>query len=209
MAQARRERSAQRPRVVYVSYDGAGEPLGSSQVVAYLERLAPSCEITLVSFEKDHANRAETGRLLAHAGIGWLALTYHKRPAVLSTLFDVLVGARVVRRACREIDAEIVHVRSYVPALIALLSVWPRKRRWRLLFDIRGFWADERVVSGGWSRDSLMYRISKWCERWFFREADAVVTLTAASCPQIREWLGGRNVPVVVIPTCADVERYP
>ena len=42
-----------RGRVVYVSYDGANEPLGRSQVVAYLERLARSWDITLVSFEKD------------------------------------------------------------------------------------------------------------------------------------------------------------
>ncbi len=92
--------SDERPRIVYVSYDGAGEPLGRSQVLAYLQRLAPSCGITLVSFEKDHASRAETSGLLSQAGIAWRALSYHKRPPVLSTLYDVLVGARQAMPAC-------------------------------------------------------------------------------------------------------------
>jgi glycosyltransferase involved in cell wall biosynthesis len=194
--------------VVYVSYDGAGEPLGRSQVVAYLVRLARSCDITLVSFEKDRASRPETAAELRRAGISWVPCSYHRRPPVLSTLWDVLVGARAVRRACRETGAEIVHVRSYVPALIALLAARPGKRRWKLLFDIRGFWADERVLAGAWKADSRLYRFTKRCERRFFAEADGVVTLTEASVPRIREWLGPRQVPVRVIPTCADVERF-
>jgi glycosyltransferase involved in cell wall biosynthesis len=194
-----------RPRVVYVSYDGAGEPLGRSQVLAYLERLARDCDITLISFEKDHTSRPETARLLRAAGIAWRPLSYHKRPPVLSTAWDVVAGARKVRRACRSVDADIVHVRSYVPALIALAA--GRQRRWKLLFDIRGFWADERVEGSMWPPGGWLYRLAKRCERRFFRAADAVVTLTAASVPAIRE-LGAPTVPVEVIPTCADLDRF-
>jgi glycosyltransferase involved in cell wall biosynthesis len=197
-----------RPRVVYVSYDGAGEPLGRSQVVAYLVRLARSCDITLVSFEKDRASRPETAAILREAGIGWVPLSYRRRPPVLSTLWDALAGARAVRRACRRDRAEIVHVRSYVPALIALLAARPGRRRWKLLFDIRGFWADERVLAGAWSTRSPVYRFAKRCERRFFAEADGVVTLTEASVPRIRSWLGNPRAPVRVIPTCADVGRF-
>jgi len=200
--------TAARPQVVYVSYDGAAEPLGRSQVLAYLVRLADSCDITLISFEKGRDGRAEIADLLGRAGIRWLPRRYHHRPPVLSTLWDVLVGARALRRACRSLDADIVHVRSYVPALIALLAVWPGKRRWKLLFDIRGFWADERVLAGAWSGRSVLFRVAKRRERRFFAEADAVVTLTEASVPQIRRWMEPRHAPVRVIPTCADIERF-
>ena len=192
-----------RPRVVYVSYDGAGEPLGRSQVLAYLKRLARDCDITLVSFEKDRGSRPETARILQEAGIEWLPLDYHKRPPVLSTARDVFAGARAVRRAAR--DADIVHVRSYVPALIALRA--RRGTRWRFLFDIRGFWADERVDGSLWPAGGWRYRLAKRVERRFFAQADAVVTLTAASVPAIRT-LGAAEVPVEVIPTCAEVDRF-
>jgi len=203
-----RTATATRPQVVYVSYDGATEPLGRSQVLAYLVRLAPSCDITLISFEKGRDGRAEIANLLGRAGIRWVPRRYHRRPPVLSTLWDVLVGASAVRRACRSSGAEIVHVRSYVPALIALLAAWPRGRRWRLLFDIRGFWADERVLAGAWSERSVLFRVAKRRERRFFAEADAVVTLTEASVSQVRRWIEPRQVPVRVIPTCADIERF-
>ncbi len=197
-----------RPRIIYISYDGAGEPLGRSQVLAYLVRLARSCDITLISFEKDRASRPETANLLRQAGIEWIPRSYHRRPPALSTLWDTFVGALAVRRACRRTAVDIVHVRSYVPALIALTAAWPGQRRWRLLFDIRGFWADERVLAGAWSERSMLFRVAKRCERRFFAEADAVVTLTEASVPQIRRWMEPRQVPVRVIPTCADVKRF-
>lgn len=197
-----------RPRVIYVSYDGAGEPLGRSQVLAYLRRLARDCDITLISFEKDRTSRPETAQLLHEAGIRWLPLSYHRRPPVLSTLWDVAVGALTLRRASRSFRPDIVHVRSYVPALIGLVSALPGRRPWKFLFDIRAFWADERVAGGIWPAEGRLYRVAKRCERWFFGEADAVVTLAAASLPQIKRWLGNRVVPVVVIPTCAEVARF-
>jgi glycosyltransferase involved in cell wall biosynthesis len=196
-----------RPRVLYVSYDGAGEPLGRSQVIAYLLRLARDCDITLISFEKDHASRPGTAGLLRAAGIEWVPCTYRRRPPVISTLWDVIIGALTIRRTVRRHHAEIVHVRSYVPALMALLG-GRRRRPTKLLFDIRGFWPDERVLAGAWSERSPIYRLIKRLERRFFARADAVVTLTVASVPQIRIWMGGRSTPVHVIPTCAEVERF-
>ncbi len=195
------------PRVLYISYDGASEPLGRSQVVAYLERLAADCTITLLSFEKPTDDRTEMTQRLASVGISWTPLTYHKRPPVLSTLWDMLRGAAACRKLVRRERAQIVHVRSYVPAVIALLAA--PHRTWKLLFDIRGFWVDERVEGGIWPAGGLLYRIGKRCERWLFGSADAVVTLTQASVPQIETWTRGRNVPIHVIPTCVATDRYP
>ena len=77
-----------------------------------------------------------------------------------------------------------------------------------MLFDIRGFWADERVEGGLWPRGGLLYRLARRCEQRFYDEAAAVVTLTAASVPRIRAWTRGREIPVEVIPTCADHAAY-
>ena len=54
------------PGILYISYDGMLEPLGQSQVVAYLEKLAPGRRIHLISFEKprdwvDEARRKARG----------------------------------------------------------------------------------------------------------------------------------------------------
>ncbi len=200
-------------RILYITYDGVLEPLGESQVIGYLERLAPDHDITLLSFEKrqDLSDRSRVlamqRRLEAHR-ITWVRSKYHKRPSVLSTVFDVIAGTLRARAQCRRHAGTIVHARSYVPALIALGARGASGARF--LFDMRGFWVDEKVEAGHWRAGGLLYRIGKRWERRFFASADALVSLTeegVRTLPQL-----GYTVPpsviVEVIPTCVDLERF-
>jgi glycosyltransferase involved in cell wall biosynthesis len=79
----------------------------------------------------------------------------------------------------------------------------------RFLFDIRGFWADERVDGGMWPSGGRLYRSAKAVERRLFAAADHVVTLTHASAQEIKNfaWLP-RTPPISVIPTCADLALF-
>lgn len=199
--------------VLYISYDGALEPLGESQVVAYLERLAARHAITLLSFEKPgdlaDAGRVDTlRRRLAAAGIRWVPLRYHKRPAVVSTVFDALLGILAASWLVVRYRIRIAHARGYVPSLITV--VLQRLFRVRFLFDMRGFWPDEKVDAGHWAADSALFRITKRLERRFFESADAIVSLTAAGVEAARG-LGYGIRPtclVQVIPTCTDLSRF-
>jgi glycosyltransferase involved in cell wall biosynthesis len=79
-----------------------------------------------------------------------------------------------------------------------------------LLFDMRGFWADERVDGGLWPAGGRLYRAAKALERQLLIAADEVVTLTHAAEAEIRRfaYLAGRMPPITVIPTCADLDRF-
>lgn len=201
-------------RVLYVSYDGLLEPIGQSQILRYLEGLSrQGVAFALLSFEKPgdmapgSATLEGTRMRLAAAGIRWYPLRYHKRPALLSTLFDVACGTVwALSLACRH-RAQLVHVRSYVPALMALPVRW--LLRCPLLFDIRGFWVDERVEGGIWRR-GFMYRAAKRIERLLYRNADAIVSLTEAGKLAIQTFPGvsGRRVPIAVVPTCVDTDYF-
>ena len=84
--------------VVYLSYTGLLEPLGQSQVLAYLRILARQHAITLITFEKpeDFADGAAVEALRAdcgRAGIRWLPQRYHRRPRLIATLWDLTVFA--------------------------------------------------------------------------------------------------------------------
>lgn len=201
-------------RALYISYDGLLEPLGQSQILPYLEELSRQGVVfALLTFEKprDMASRSMTWQQararLAAAGITWVPLLYHKRPALLSTLYDVASGAVRVMYLARRQRAQLLHVRSYVPAIMALPARW--FLRCPLLFDIRGFWVDERVEGGIWGR-GILYRVAKRIEWLLYRNADAVVSLTEAG-KQVVEGLPavtGREIPVEVIPTCVDTDRF-
>jgi len=200
-------------RVLYVSYDGMAEPLGQSQVIAYLERLADENEFHIVSFEKpadldDPEKMAAVCARLSKSGIGWTPMRYHSRPSAPATAYDILRGQAAVLALVRRLRAHIIHVRSYVPALMAL----PARRLigTKLLFDIRGFWPDERVDGGLWPKGGALYRTAKQLERIFFRAADHVVTLTHASVPIIEAfgYWDDASPPITVIPTCTDLDFF-
>ena len=152
-------------RVLYLSYDGMTDPLGGSQVLPYLRGLAErGHRITLVSCEKPErtaAERAEVQELCHAYGIEWHSLRYHKRPPVLSTMLDLANLRREAERLHRRQPFDLVHCCSYPPALIGLAL--KRRHGVRFLFDMRGFWADERVDGGLWNlRNPLFRSVFHW-----------------------------------------------
>ncbi len=202
--------------VLYLSYDGLTDPLGPSQVLAYLVELAKAGHrISLITFEKPERSSAERAALAQQcraAGIDWRPQTYTKKPPILSTLKDLRVMTKVAERLAAQRRFDIVHCRSYLPALVG--ARLKRKAGTRFLFDMRGFWADERVEGGLWDLAKPIYRtIYGWFkkqEKRLLVEADHVVVLTEAGRDILRgEWTVPSAVPVTVIPCCADFAAFP
>ncbi|MBW8312216.1 MAG: glycosyltransferase [Rhizobium sp.] len=199
--------------VLYLSYTGLLEPLGQSQVLAYQERLAADRPVHILSFERpaDLADAEKLARVrarIAAAGIHWHPRVYHRRPSALATLWDIAVGAWTGRRLARRHGLGIVHARSYVASVMALAVRHATGARF--LFDMRGFWADERVDGGLWPRGGVMYRLAKRFERRFLQTADHVVSLTQTGVDEMQrfDYLKAHRPPMTVIPTCADLLRF-
>jgi len=132
---------------LYVSYDGILEPLGQSQIVTCLLGLSPSFSQTLITFEKPHDLKKhelvrEMEAKLAMHRVRWVRLRYHKWPPILSTLWDGIRGVMVGLWICSNDHIKIIHARGYVPAMIA--KVLKKISGPKFLFDMRGYWADEK-----------------------------------------------------------------
>ena len=202
------QRFASTVRVAYLSYDGALDPLGATQVVPYLEGLARRGVIfELITFEKPSRLR-EADRLasmrtrLARSGMTWHPLRYHKSPRVPATLFDVVNGARCLRRVARGSKLDLFHCRGDITPLMVRLS----RLAGPLLLDMRGFFSDERVDAGSWAAGSILDKAVRAMERQNLRRATRIVTLTERG----RDVLRGRGVdlPIDVIPTCVDCDQF-
>jgi glycosyltransferase involved in cell wall biosynthesis len=199
---------------LYVSYDGALEPLGQSQVVPYLRGMARlGAKLTLLSYEKaSDLRRAERVRAvredLVTAGIRWVPLRYHKRPTSVATSYDIVQGVLTGARVGRRDGVALVHASSYVPAVIGLAL--KRLLRLPLLFDMRGLWADERIEGGIWPAGSPLYHLAKRAERRLLLDADAVVCQTDRAHQEIATWpaVRGQLPPLTVIPTSVDLARF-
>ena len=126
----------------------------------------------------------------------------------MSTAWDILQGIWAATAACKNWRPNIVHARSYVVALVAL---WVKGLTGaRFLFDIRGFWPEERVEGGLWRPNGWLYQVTKWWESRYFKAADAVVVLSEKGRAILESRLKqtGAKIPVVMIPTCVDMNRF-
>ena len=200
-------------RVLYISYDGVLEPLGQSQILSYLERLSKECDIHLISFEKslDKNNKflsKEVGDRIEKSNIKWHPLNYHKRPTALATMWDIFHATILSLWLVVKYDLKVVHARSYVASVSAL--VLKKIFGVHFIFDMRGFWADERIDGEIWSSDSYLYTIAKRFEKSFLLNSDIVVSLTHKAVKEMRRFpYLKENMPnFIVIPTCTDLKLF-
>jgi len=196
---------------LYLCYLSLLDPLVQTQVVAYLEGLtAAGHRIILLTFEPRRPISSEIqdwNKRLRTKGIVWHWLRYHKRPTVIATSWDILAGIVVGFRLVKKHNVRLIHARVHVPGVIALAL--KKLTGAKLLFDIRGFMAEEYVDGGVWKQDGLLFRITKRVERALVKSADACVVLTTKAKEQLMEWyekeLAGK--PVQVIPCCVDLRQ--
>jgi glycosyltransferase involved in cell wall biosynthesis len=191
------------------------DPLGQAQVIPYMRGLvAKGHQITILSFEKQEAYdriHKQIENYLNTYGIAWVPLRYHANPPVVSTLFDLWRMWKQAIQLHRNSEFNIVHCRSYLAALIGLKI----KRRYgvKFIFDMRGFWADERAEGKLWNLKKPLYRtiynFFKRKELEFLNIADYTVSLTEQAKLEIASWKEvNDHARVKVIPCCVDTDHF-
>ena len=201
-------------KVLYVSYDGMTDPLGQSQVIPYLRELTKEgYQFTLLSVEKKERFKksgAFVGQLLKDAGIKWETLTFTGRPPIISKIYDQWQLNKKVARLHKKEKFDMLHCRSYVAAEAGMrLSV---KSGIPYLFDMRGFWVDERVDSGLWNLKNPLYKyfykVYKKKEKKYFSFSSHIISLTEKGKEEL---INTYNIPgekISVIPCCADLDHF-
>src|SRR5690554_2883912 len=198
---------------LYLTRNGLLEPLGQSQVFAYLRGLSRNHSITLITYEKpeDWADSARMARARADCeahGIRWLPQRFRARPKLVAPALSMLRMVWLVRREVKRNGVQLIHARSYIPAAVAL--VVNRLTRVPFIFDMRALWPEELITAGRLRRGSVIHRAIVGAERACLRRSAAVVSLTHAAVEHLRQEYPDelRDQRVAVIPTCADLERF-
>lgn len=203
-------------QALYLSYDGMTDPLGQSQVLPYLIHLTKNgYQFTLVSCEKTERyskNKAIIEKICIENNIDWQPIFYTKKPPVISTIWDIFKLNKKVKQLHQKKQFELIHCRSYITSLIGL--GFKQKKHIKFIFDMRGFWADERVDGNLWNLKNPLfkwiYNYFKQKERLFIQHADKVISLTENGKQEMLNW----NIPnltpekIIVIPCAADYSLF-
>lgn len=203
-------------KILYISYDGMTDPLGQSQVISYMRGLSKQGYLfTIISFEKPDKFKqkgSEIRDLLTLHNIIWYPLLYTKNPPVLSTIYDVWRMNKLASKLQRANNYAIVHCRGYLSALVGISLKNKYQQRIKFIFDMRGFWVEEKVDAGAWSLDSGVYKrvynFFKLKEQAYWKRADRIIILTNAGK---RHMVEQEHIPaekIGVVPTCVDFDLF-
>jgi len=207
-------------KALFISYNGALEPLIKSQGIPYLEGLSKKgVGCVLLTFEKIPAGgRGIAGEInvlraeLRAKDIEWYPLRYHKKPTLPATIFDLLQGIAVALYIIISRKIDIIHCRAAVAGVIGFVAAGITGKK--ILLDERGLMAEEYADGGMWKRDGMLYRAVRKIEKMMLRKAAAVVVLTE----NIRDFLltsdylfpltHQQKREISVIPCCVDLKRF-
>lgn len=201
-------------KILYISYDGLTDPLGQSQILPYLQGLTKhGFQFTILSFEKKTRYEKEkyiVNSIVTEAGIKWVPLSFTAKPPVLAKIYDRYRLWQKANSLYQQENFDMVHCRSYVAAEVGLKL----KTRFgiKMLFDMRGFWADEKVDNGQWNLQKpfykKLYEYYKQKENRFLLESDAVISLTDAAKNYLLRNETFQKINIEVIPCCADLSHF-
>jgi len=199
--------------VLFISYDGLTDSLGQAQILPYLIGLSKKGhQISILSCEKPEnfkKNNQVVSQKCKEADITWHYLDYNNSIPVVSSFLTVRKLKVKAFEIVKQHTIELVHCRSIIPALVG--ESLQKKLGIKFLFDIRGFWADERVDGKIWNLKNPLYRFLysyfKRKELYLFKQADCIVTLTENAKSFIQqEFITNNNF--LVVPCCVDFDHF-
>ncbi len=201
-------------KVLYLSYDGMTDPLGQSQVINYLIGLSnEGLQFDIISFEKPakfQALGSEIKALLDKNNIGWYPQVFHQQIPVLSKVQDRRKMYTTAVKLHKRNKYDVIHCRCYIAAEIGLKL--KRATGVKFFFDIRCFWANQKQDDGRWDTSKWFWKKVfdhyKKKEKEFVQKADHMVCLTAVGKSEIKSWPFYTNIPLTVIPCCANSDLF-
>lgn len=182
--------------MTYLTVDSLSEGVGSSQVLPLMQRLSRAgLAVNLISFEK-HRPSEEVQETLRALGVTW-DLRDFKTYGALGGL------SRMLELSKRIPETRIIHARSDIPAVAAILS-----RKAPTLWDVRSLWADQKAFNEPNPIKKKVLRSYRVLEGIASFNATAMSTLTHAVVPVLEE--RHHRVPKlrIVVPTSVDLDRF-
>ena len=201
-------------KILYLSYDGMTDPLGQSQVINYLIGLSQKgFQFDILSFEKPAKYDALGGEIKAILDankIGWYPQVFHQQIPVLSKVMDRKKLFKTATGLHKQKQYDIIHCRSYISAETG--QKLKKATGVKFLFDMRGFWADEKKDGNSWDTSKFfwkkVYDHYKKKEKEFVQQSDHIISLTRAGKMEIESWAAYTNVPISVIPCCTNADFF-
>lgn len=121
-----------------------------------------------------------------------------KKKTTTSRLKNNLSFAINSIRASKKIgDIDIV-ITTSPPPLISLAGWWIAKRKKaKLVYDVRDIWPDVAIEMGSFSKKSVYYHVFKWIARFMYKHSDLILTVSNGKVKKIQGYVEDKDKVVL------------
>lgn len=195
-------------KILYISYDGLIENISLSQIVPYLKFFSKYYSVDTFSLEKKNKSDNRLNNFFSDLQKYKIKSFYNyyinkKKYYYLINLLHVICRIQYI---IIKNKYDLIHIRSLMPSLFIFPLLLFMKCK--LIFDIRGFWIDEKVDRYGLRINSIKYKFFKFFENLLLKKSDYIICLTNESKNIIIEKNKIYSKKIIVIPTCVDTELF-
>jgi glycosyltransferase involved in cell wall biosynthesis len=202
-------------KVLYISIDGMTDPLGQSQVLPYIKGLSKEgYQFTLLSLEKpDRYDKYKhtIEAICRESNITWVPLIYHTTPRLIAKAYNRIQIFSTAKKIHQKNKFALTHCRGYASGEVGMYL--NEQFQVPYIFDMRGFWPDEKKDSSQWPQEKWIYKKIyqhyKKQEKLLLKTAAHIISLTYAGKREIETWsYYDPSVSITVIPCCADMAHF-
>ncbi len=187
--------------------------MGQSQILPYLKGLSADYSIHVIACEKadvyEKRQRA-IQNMMKGFDISWHKVNYRNTPPILGSFLLQKEIQGLAQKLIHDFSVNMIHSRSYPASIIAMKL--GNKNGIPFIFDMRGFWPDERVEGKIWNLNnpiySMLYRYFKRKEIELLNAAAHIITLTQASKKILESDFQIETEKISVIPCAADLNFF-
>lgn len=193
--------------LLYLTFDGLTDSLGKSQIVPLINNLSNIYSVNIVTLEKKNKFKMYykiKKELMDKNNLSHNYYFYHKNP-IFKFYSCILYFYKIIQILINN-KINIIHIRGYQPLIFLLPIIFFKKIN--IIFDIRGFWADEKVDRHNWSISSYKYKFFKKIEKFFFNYSKIIVCLTNNSKNILIDTFKVNKNKIFVIPTCSSKTKF-
>ncbi len=190
---------------LYISFDGLNDPLGQSQIIPYLEKIKLSNSVKVFTMEKKilKKNYFVNKKIKCHNTTFSYSQNKFKKLLNYINFFFFIIKLTIGYKI------NIIHCRGFLPAVFG--SIIAKFKKSKIIYDMRGFWIDEKVDNGALKKNTVMGRIAfiflKKIENYIIRNSSVIVVLSDKAKEHIIKNFNRKN-QIFVIPCSVDYEKF-
>ena len=170
--------------ILFIADSSLRNPILQSQGFPFLYNLNHSkYKPFVLSFEETNISKEESLEFqsiikMYDSKINFLPVTISKK-GIMPTLFNFIwKGSKILYSIVRKYDIKLLHARSFIPAFLSVIIKIIFKPSIKVVYDNRGLYIDEKILSGQIKKASIKEKFFRWFEKYAVKNCDRMVVVS-------------------------------